>query len=157
MSEAKISILSVEDDSMQADWIRSTLENELPETQVSRIGTEHEFISKFEEIANEPPRLILLDAMLRWTNPSPDMPERPEEVRQGGIAQAGLRCQKRLSQDLRTRDIPVIFYTVLQKSSLGSLVVELPKDLVMVQKNADPRELIGRVRQALRHAQPYRA
>lgn len=130
-------ILSVEDDPLSGEWIRQTIAAKFPDAQLKQMSTEYEFVSKFEEIASNPPDVVLMDVMLRWTDPAPDMPPRPDDVREGGIGEAGLRCQQRFQADLRTKAVPVILYTVLQKESL-----RLPANVVHVQKDADPTELI---------------
>ena len=143
------SILSVEDDALQSEWIRQTIATRFPDARLNQISTEYEFESKFEEIASKPPKLILLDVMLRWTDPAPNMPPRPEEVKQGGIGQAGIRCERRLKADPRTKNIPVILYTVLQTGSL-----QLPAHVTHLQKNADPSELLRRISETLQRPSP---
>jgi CheY-like chemotaxis protein len=150
MSENTISILSVEDDPLQAEWIRATIERHIPNSDIRQLKTEHEFVAEFEAIALRPPRVILLDAMLRWTDPVRDMPIMPAEVQKGGLAQAGLRCRQRLSADSRTSAIPVILYSVLQGNpSRPETLQFMPEDVTHVQKNADPVEMIGKIKLAL--------
>lgn len=139
------SILSVEDDPLQAEWIRTTLLRNLPGIDLRQIRTEHEFISRFAEVAADPPGVVLLDAMLRWTDPSPEMPLRPPDVREGGVAKAWLRCQTRLNEDVRTRSVPVIIYSVLQKTGL----FELPDGVIHLQKDANSQELISLIKHKL--------
>jgi CheY-like chemotaxis protein len=152
MNENFLPILSVEDDPLQAEWIRATIEKHIPGADVSQLRTEHEFVTQFEAFALRPPKLILLDAMLRWTDPAPDLPPRPAEVEEGGIAQAGLRCRHRLSNDPRTSAIPVILYSVLRdNASRPETLLYVPENVTHVQKNADPLELVEKIKQALGH------
>jgi len=113
-----IEILSVEDDPLGAEWIRQAVESRIPGAKVNQINTESEFLTSLPEIAARPPSLILMDEMLRWADPSPHVPERPADVRAGGISRAGLRCCVRLAAKPETSAIPVILYTVLQNSEI---------------------------------------
>lgn len=131
-------ILSVEDDPLQSEWLRQILSERFPTIGLRQISTEYEFGNRFEEIATDPPKVILLDMMLRWTDPAPSMPKRPPEVREGGLTQAGRRCEQRLQADPRTSSVPIIFYTVLEREDVG----DLPANVVHVEKDADPAELI---------------
>jgi CheY-like chemotaxis protein len=114
-------ILVVEDDKLQYEWLdRFLRENKsLNVTRLERIKTEKEFADRFEEIASNPPNVILLDVMLRWADPSPDLTPPPPEVEKEGFFRAGLRCEQKLAADDRTKNIPIIIYSVLESEDLG--------------------------------------
>jgi CheY-like chemotaxis protein len=144
-----IEILSVEDDPLQAEWIRQTIESGVSGSKVIHMSTESEFIARFPGIVSTPPKLILMDVMLRWADPSPNIPGRPADVKEGGMRRAGLRCCTRLAAEPKTRGIPVILYTVLQNSELKELEKELdmvPPNLLYVQKDSNPGELLKKIR-----------
>jgi CheY-like chemotaxis protein len=146
-------IISVEDDPLQAAWIKQTIEQKINGTLVIQIATESEFVKKLPEILADPPSLILLDVMLRWADPSPDIPERPLEVKEGGMRRAGLRCRERLSGNPATKNVPVVLYTVLDNQELAELEKELAGLLVRVehvQKNSDPKELVETIQRQIK-------
>lgn len=147
--KSPIRILSVEDDPLGAEWIRQTIEGRMPGAKVSQIRTESEFVARLQEISAHPPSLILMDVMLRWADPSPHIPDRPTDVKSGGISRAGLRCCARLAANPETSAIPVILYTVLQDSEIRELERELPAlppHVSHVQKASNPTELLANIR-----------
>src|SRR2546425_8168130 len=109
-----MTILVIEDDYLQADWIRQKLTEAMPNANIRLIATEAEFRSQFENIANQDPDVVVMDVMLRWADPSPDLTPPPQDVREEGFYRAGLRCERMLAEDNRTSRVPVILYTVLE-------------------------------------------
>src|ERR1039458_10474172 len=75
-----IEILSLEDDPLQAEWIRQTIESGVAGSKVNHVGTESEFVARFPGIVAAPPTLILMDVMLRWADPSPNIPRSEEHT-----------------------------------------------------------------------------
>jgi len=139
-------VLVVEDDYLQADWIQRNLERALPGITIYYINTELEFRSRLDYIAGATPDVIVMDIMLRWANPDPNLQLPPEEVKEGGFYRAGLRCQKLLANDERTKDIPVIFYTVLEPYDLESELQQLSGNITYLRKESDLTSLIYRIR-----------
>jgi len=143
-------ILIVEDDYLQADWIRANLEQAFSNLEtgidIDQIGTELEFRARLADIPKEPPDVIIMDVMLRWTDPSPDMQLPPDDVQEKGFYRAGLRCARLLAKDKRTSDIPVILYTVLEHIDLKGDLQGLPERVIYLLKKSDPTELIQRIR-----------
>jgi CheY-like chemotaxis protein len=112
-------ILLVEDDIIQSDFICDALEQEFPGGEVELIKTEQEFRSRLDNIAKRTPDVVIMDVMLRWTDPSPDQVPSPEDVREEGHYRAGFRCRKLLSERGQTKDVPVILYTVLDHADIS--------------------------------------
>lgn len=114
-------IVVVEDDKLQYEWLDRCLRQSKPlkVTRLERIKTEKEFYDRFDEIASDPPNVILLDIMLRWADPAPNLTPPPPEVGQEGFFRAGLRCEQKLATDARTKNIPIIIYSVLEREDLG--------------------------------------
>lgn len=112
-------ILIIEDDKLQFETLsKSILENRaLSKYEIKRIITELEFRERFEEIASDNPAAIVMDIMLRWTTKN-RLVEPPKEIEDEGFYRAGLRCEKLLASDERTKNIPIIIYTVLGKEDL---------------------------------------
>ncbi|MBI4257158.1 hypothetical protein HY626_03845 [Candidatus Uhrbacteria bacterium] len=142
-------ILVVEDDHLQRDWIRQQLQQEL-NAQIDVIKTELDFRSRLEEITKNPPDVIIMDIMLRWTDPNPAMEPQPEDVKMEGFFRAGLRCEKLLASDERTKNIPVILYTVLANSDLGDKIKKLGQNIFYVPKDSDIRPLARWIRGLVR-------
>lgn len=130
-------ILIVEDDEVQAGLIRAELKRVFGNDSVEVISTESEFHSKIDKIRGNPPDVVVMDIMLRWADPSEQIPPRPKDVIREDRFRAGFRCNKMLAEDDRTKGIPVILFTVLdardiavELSGLPANVVHLPKDLM---------------------------
>lgn len=140
-------ILLVEDDYLQSDWISSNLKNAFSPLKLELIATEEEFYACLPEISKEPPNVVIIDVMLRWTDPKRDMPPPPREVMEGGYYRAGLRCQKELAKNALTENIPVILYTVLEKIDLEQELDGLAKTITYLRKDSDSSSLTERIRQ----------
>jgi CheY-like chemotaxis protein len=139
-------ILLVEDDYLQEEAIVVAIRKEFPQIQVEILNTELEFRQALDRIAAEPPDLIILDVMMRWTDPSPEMVPQPDEVKEGKYYRAGIRCEKLLRTRPETKRIPVIFYSILELKDLG---IDLPlvDGLVFyLPKGSDPEPLFNTIR-----------
>lgn len=135
-------ILIVEDDRLQYNFIKNALGSAeaFPQARLERIVTESEFQKKFEAIATDKPDVIIMDIMLRWTDPAPDMELPPPDIATQGFFRAGVRCEKMLAEDERTKDIPVIIYSVLEKEDLEGEIPQRPQ-VSYLEKDFDPREM----------------
>jgi CheY-like chemotaxis protein len=145
-------VLLVEDDHLQARWITDTLERAFPHAKIEPVRTEAEFYSGIDALANKPPNVIVMDVMLRWTDPAPDMSTPPKNVQLEGYRRAGLRCVEKLAEREDTKNIPVVLFTV---RSYGDL--ESPPDfenVFYVSKESEPEELINRIRSVVSREQP---
>lgn len=130
-------ILIVEDDYLQAELIENALRREPEFTQdaaeIERLSTEKQFHLQFEAMASNPPDVIVMDVMLRWDDPAPNMEPPPPEIKKEGFYRAGLRNERMLTQDPRTSNIPVVLYTLIADIDLEGIpgrpgVSYLPKD-----------------------------
>jgi CheY-like chemotaxis protein len=129
----------VEDDPLQGEYLDRLLRDKFSSSlKVKLIGSESEFYTRFEEIVADKPACVIMDILLQWA---------PAEIAKdskdlGSYVNAGLRCQKKLAEDPRTREIPVIFFTVLDRAD----VPELPRDTAYVRKDASDQRFVGVVR-----------
>jgi len=141
-------VLLVEDDYIQAEWITEMLERAFPYATVEPMATEAEFYSSIERIASPPgrPDVVLMDVMLPWAYPTPDMSPPPDNVRREGYRRAGLRCAEMLANREATKNIPVILFTVLTQDDLEAPTSD---SLLYVSKESEPEELISRIRNVL--------
>lgn len=147
-------VILVEDDRGQAEAIEKALVRGFPELVVSRIATESEFRKRLDEMAQSSPELIIImDVMLRWADPDPEMELPPEEVQREKHYRAGLRCERLLSERAETRKIPVLLHTILDPEDLEEQwssrdnVVYVPKS-----KTMDP--LLEQMQKMLRRPSP---
>jgi DNA-binding response OmpR family regulator len=141
-------ILLVEDDYLQADWIEASLKTAFGNIQVERIATEQEFYARVPEIVANPPDVIVIDVMLRWTDPSREMVEPPPAVEKDGFYRAGIRCQEKLAEQKETSQIPIVLYTVLERIDLEQEIDGLSKSVTYLRKDSDSTSLTDQIRVA---------
>jgi CheY-like chemotaxis protein len=139
-------ILLIEDDDEQARFSAEVLKERLPATTVEVIPTESAFRAALPRLVGEPPDIAIIDVMLRWADPSPNVPPRPPDVTRQGLYRAGLRVQKMLEQNETTRHVPVILYTALDPTSLQRELSECPPNVTCLSKRSDPQDLVRLVR-----------
>lgn len=140
----------VEDDHLQRGPLEENLKIAFPGSQVAVLGSEHEFREYLPRLVESPPDLVLMDVMLRWSLPSPKAAEPPADVTEGGYYRAGLRCATLLLSDERSRTVPVVLYTILERSDLERDGQGLPANSSYVGKSSDVDALLRRVRALLR-------
>lgn len=140
-------ILIVEDDAFQAETIEAKLNQEFPGAEIQKISTERQFHLSLDSIVQNPPSVVVLDVMLRWTDPAPNLETPPDDVRREGFFRAGLRCQKLLAQHETTSGVPVILYTVLDRNELDRELKGLPPNVVHLRKESDLSPLVQTIRE----------
>lgn len=133
-------ILVLEDDALQARELERLLQKEL-QAEVSCIPTELEFRKR--TLANEISfDLAVVDMMLRWTDPAPDMELPDASIITQGLYSAGLRC----CALLKKAGIPCVIYTALdpenvpQESGYPVVNKNLGNDVLLMEI----RQLLGR-------------
>ena len=129
-------ILLVEDDHLQRAAARQALQTSL-DAEIQIMKTEFEFFDSFEATAANPPSVVILDRMLRWVDPKPNIPAPPDGAREN----AGLRCAQKLRNDPRTRSVRIIFYSVLERDDSGAY-----EKFDQLVKDAGFDELIDHIR-----------
>lgn len=140
-------ILLVEDDVQQEEAIVDAIRKEFPEIQIETICTELDFRQSLESIATAPPDLIILDIMIRWTDPRADMVPQPDDVKKETYLVAGIRCEKLLRSRPETELIPVVFYSILEhERDLSNKIPLRPNLNCYLTKGSDPKPLIDKVR-----------
>jgi len=144
-----MNILIVEDDYLQADSIYEKVKQAF-RLAPQKISTEQQFRTQLNEIEKQPPDLIIMDVMLRWTDPSPDLDieSTPPEVLHQGFYRAGVRCGRLLADSEILRRTPIILYTILERADLENDLKELSGRLriVHLRKESDPDPLIQLIR-----------
>jgi len=142
-------ILVVEDDYQQFETIQNELRTAFPRASIDCIDTELDFRSSIDKLSLSPPDIILMDIMLRWTNPSPKIEKPPPEIATEGYHRAGFRCRGLLDAQETTRRIPVVLYTVLGKEDIESELSRVPPNVVHIQKDTDLAPLVDQIRIAV--------
>ncbi|MGB8508129.1 MAG: hypothetical protein WCD76_06980 [Pyrinomonadaceae bacterium] len=142
-----LNILVVEDDDIQAKQILGQLRKQFPRDHVSAISTEHQFRAALPNIADRPPDVVVMDVMLRWTDPSRNMPPRDEDVRREGPNRAGFRCKNLLAAGERTRNVPVILYTVLEREDISHELHHEGSDIYLLKDADTVPQLVDKIRE----------
>ena len=131
-------ILLVDDDMLQRQALAEELEQELGIGCVTQIGTESQFRDMLASmVADDVPEIVVLDMMLRWTDPSPDMRPPPPDVLAAGYYRAGLRCAELVLRHPLAKDTAVVLHSVLEREAIAE-GEELPKSVFYVRKGASP-------------------
>jgi CheY-like chemotaxis protein len=142
--------LLVEDDSVQFEYVQEKLSAAFPGLEITAICTESDFRRKFDAVATYPPDIAVVDVMLRWTDASADYVSCPTEVRADkGHYRAGFRCAAMLAADPRTRDVPVIIYSVLDQDDVQAQVEQLGQKHRFIRKETYIGNLAAEIRAAL--------
>jgi len=113
-------VLIIEDDSIQARRLEELVLRYYPGIAVDRISTELVFLQRFPAMRNSEYRVSLVDMMLRWTDPAPQMEPPPREIVEEGFFVGGLRCRRKLLE----KQIPSIIFTVHNSESFPQLQEE---------------------------------
>jgi hypothetical protein len=116
----KHEILLLEDDGIQTEEVTEAITAKFPQVTIAAIRTESEFRQEFEKIAADPPKVAILDRMVRWAAPSRHMPEAEKEITRTP-QKAGLRCAKMLQDDPRTAAVKIVLYSIFPKKGNGDL------------------------------------
>jgi len=151
-------VLLLEDDPSTCESLKDAILSKLsdlrPEVEV--IETESEFVQNWlpevSKGARQPPHVIVIDVMLRWTDPSPNQPPRPPEVIKGGFSRAGLRCHELIRKNRALSQTRVILFTSLTPTDLDAIGGK-PVGVEFVQKD-DEEAVLQPIRAALASAIP---
>jgi DNA-binding NarL/FixJ family response regulator len=142
----------VEDDHLQEEPLADHLRSHFEGARVQTINTEQEFRTWLPELRADVPDLVLMDVMLRWSDPQPNPPEPPEEVLAGGYYRAGLRCAQLMDDDAQLRCVPVVLYTILERADLERDEQMLPANATYIGKNVELDVLTRHIGFCLRRA-----
>ena len=140
-------ILVVEDDHLQEGPLVERLEAALPDCRIDSIRTEREFRERLAGLRKDRPELVIMDVMLRWDDPRPVAIEPPETVEREGFYRAGLRCAELMTNDPRLSSVPIILYTILEKSDLAREGRMTSGNITHLRKSTDLDTLIRKVRE----------
>ena len=128
-------VLVIEDDSVQANTLARRIQERFPGVKVKIINTESNFHKQLPSLNPAEIRVAVVDMMLRWADPAPEMEMPPQEIIDEGFFVGGLRCRKALV----ARGIPTIIYTVLDRESVPGLK---PPEIEYVRKGPSAEDLL---------------
>lgn len=143
-------LIIVEDDHLQEGPLEDHLQDAFPSAHVETVPTEKDFRLLLPRLRKRRPDAVVLDVMLRWAFASPDAPPPPADVEAGGYYRAGLRCAALMAEDDRLRDVPVIFYTILERTDLERDGSPLPDGIRYVRKSSDLDVLTRALKDSIR-------
>jgi DNA-binding NarL/FixJ family response regulator len=133
-------ILLVEDKHDHREHLAQRLREQHPSMEVITLSNEWECYEFLASAVASRVRLGIFDLMLPWAEPSPSMPEPPDDVVATGYQEAGVRCARRLSPSIRS-----VVYSVIGNTRR----IELPLHSEWIVKSADHAELLVCARRAL--------
>lgn len=148
-------IVIVEDDHLQEGPLQEYLSGAIGDADIETIATERDFRTRLPALREHVPHVVIMDVMLRWTFPAPDAVPPPADVATGGYYRAGLRCARLLADDPVLSGVPVVLYTILERSDLERSHLEhggenLPPNSTYVGKHTELDVLSRKVRDLLR-------
>jgi CheY-like chemotaxis protein len=143
-----VKLLLVEDDPDQVIELELELTKRFRDLTIEKIATEHKFRERCAAIAASPPKLVIMDVMLRWTVPAKEMPPEPDDVKKDQFYRAGFRCVKLLHE--LNANIPVILFSVIDREDLSDLLALLPGNVRYVRKQSDAENLFAAIVQLTR-------
>jgi CheY-like chemotaxis protein len=142
-------IVLLEDDHLQEDLLKDRLHRAFPAARIETLVTEQEFRERLVDFPGDRPDVIIMDVMLRWAFPSPIPTAPPPDVASGGYQRAGFRCAELLFRDAALRDIPVVYYTILEGGDLEPDTRRLSGSTIYVRKSKDHEYLARKLRDLL--------
>jgi len=129
-------IVIVEDDFLQAGNMRGWLTEAWPSAEVVLLETESAFRQAVPLFEQSPPDIFIMDVMLRWADPGPDMIAAPEDVHADGYHRAGMRCAENILATECLNTVPIVLYSVLDGSDLADSLDQFPQHVKSLQKAA---------------------
>jgi hypothetical protein len=143
-------IVVVEDDHMQEGPLEDSLQEAFTDAAVETLRTERQFRERLPGLVEHPPKAVVMDVMLRWDSPRRDSPLPPLDVAEGGYYRAGLRCAHLMAQEPALRGVPVLLYTILERSDLERDGQSLGVNVTYLRKSSDLGVLIRKIRELVR-------
>ena len=142
--------LLLEDDTEQFEDVSNALRKEFQQIEIQRISTESAFRRELEAVYLNPPDIIVIDVMLRWTDASFKYVPMPPEIRaDNGHYRAGFRCAQMLAYDERTSKVPLIIYSVIDEGDLQAEMAKLGLNLRFIRKESYISNLAEEIKSAL--------
>lgn len=133
-------IVVVEDDFLQLAWIVERLKEAFPNHEIKQISSESAFRAEFLGMQANPPAVVIMDMMLRWSDPRTPRPK-PPEMAYSSSHLAGIRCIDMLAQNPTTAKVPIVIYTIFDACDFN--LESLRPGVEFLSKSMDARPLIA--------------
>jgi predicted nucleotide-binding protein len=145
-------ITVIEDDPYTSRAIRALLKAEFPDAQLDVLSSVSEFKEVLDNgrLVENAPDLIIVDMMLRWSQPVPKMPAIPEELQPYEMGRAGLKCLELLKSHQIAQRIPVVLHTMLTRDELREELKAVGTNVHHLIKSEDTTALVDLVRRLLK-------
>jgi len=130
-------VVIVEDDHLQEGPLEEQLRDAFPAARIETIPTEKEFRNRLAAFRADPPDVVVMDVMLRWEFPSPEPSPPPPDVARDGYYRAGMRCAELMRSDELLRRVPIVFYTILERTDLERDGHRLANNTKYLRKSSD--------------------
>jgi DNA-binding NarL/FixJ family response regulator len=137
-----MNIVIVEDNRVELDEILPRLCGEFPGVNFNVIETESAFRRAVPDLRATPPTIVIMDMLLRWSDAGSEE-EQPAEIG-GDFYSAGLRCQTLLASYPETKNVPIIFYSMLDRND--AIPDRLPRNTVFSTKSRELFDLVRKIR-----------
>jgi len=140
-------IVIAEDDHLQDGPLQELLREHFPTARIEVVLTERDFRDRLAGYRRDPPSIVVMDVMMRWASPRQGDPPPPSDVLAGGYRRAGIRCVGLMRRTPALRDVPVVYYTILERSDLERDADAFPDNVFLVRKSSDRQPLARKIRE----------
>jgi DNA-binding NarL/FixJ family response regulator len=140
-------IVVVEDDHLQDAPLREMLRDQFPAARIESVSTERDFRGQLDGYRTDPPDIVIMDVMMRWAHPRLGDPPPPDDVLEGGYRRAGIRCVELMAREPTLCEVPVIYYTILERSDLERDAKALTGNVFLLRKSSDRQPLTRKIRE----------
>lgn len=138
-----MNIFMLEDDDVWIQTFNEVVMSELKKKEAVELicyDSEHAFMEALLNLPVHPEDVFVLDVMVRWTDPQPEIPQPPLNVMDEGYYRAGLRCQKAIrNKGLKNK---VIMLTVLENGDLTEEKRGFDENTKYLNKKEDKQKVI---------------
>jgi len=141
----------LEDDPGQSDWLIDDLRSRSPKVDIQLLTSEHEFRSALDSFRGSQPDLFILDVMVRWTKPEPNMELPSADAGKEKYFRAGVRCAELLRRE--GFSTPIILYTILENVDIHEDLERLraaSDNIVYIRKESTSEELLRQIREKVK-------
>ncbi len=150
-------ILVVEDEYLQGDATCQALKKAFASAKIELLSTEHDFRTRLNDLAADPPRVVVMDIKLPWQELTPNRVKPPEQVRREGDRRAGFRCHRMLTDRAVFARTYIIFFSHILSDDLKEEIDQmkgrvsyLDKGINAARNETAYRPLVEKVRACLK-------
>lgn len=151
INDDTVRILLIEDDFMYCEHMAELLADTFPNIAMTVVETESALISSIDDLASEPPDIIISDMMLRWT----DSTDIADAMPPGHVMFGGARCIRAIRERDALATIPVLIITAATSNQYEQHLPDPPSNIETLTKPVEIDRLIAVIRSQLAaHSRP---